>query len=390
MQEIRKHRDALPNILPTLGPAMSFVLFSDFNLAKDATVTEKDWDRECSSLVSNGLAGVASRVIADRSLSVPAGTMKRLQDAEFDDMTRTAVAVERSQLGIDSLVSADIPFVVIKGPGIARASASLSDRPFMDLDVFVAPPNFEQARRALASIGYEEHAATRPTWDVFTRFCREGINLCTTSGGSIDLHHRVSPWLWSRGLTFELLHRGARVSEVFGVPLPLASLEHNLLVAALHVVSDKSRPGQTYRIWRDLLVLTRHCSDDSILHAASQTDLCGWLAWILRCLPEAVRPTALVSELEAQEASIPSHRRLQMLLPPRFGSRHQLGQIFRLPVLHASLFTAGMVVPSPGYLQLLYPESRHRYLAWWGSVPRKFVQEARDRFDTSPAVDGGE
>jgi Uncharacterised nucleotidyltransferase len=390
MQDVRIHRDALPNIFPTLGPAMSFVLFSGFNMAEGENVTGQDWDGECSSLVSNGLAGVARRVIADRSLSVSAGTMKRLQDAEFDDMTRTAVAVERSLLGIDSLVSADIPFVVIKGPGIARASTSLSDRPFMDLDVFVAPTNFEEARRALASIGYEENAATRPTWDVFNRFCREAVNLRTTSGGSIDLHHRVSPWLWSRGLTFEFLHRGACVSEVFGIPMQLASLEHNLLVAALHVVSDKSRPGQTYRIWRDLLVLAKRCSNDSILHAASQTDLCGWLAWILSCLPEAVRPTALVSELEAREASIPSHRRLQMLLPPRFGSRHQLGQIFRLPVLHAALFAAGMAVPSPGYLQLLYPASRHRYLTWWGSVPRKFVREASGPLGRSPEECDGE
>ena len=91
--------------------------------------------------------------------------------------------------------------------------------------------------------------------------------------------------------------------------------------------------------------------------------------------PAEVQPVELLDRL-GDQAEIHAIWRLKMLLPPRFGSRHLLGQVFRLPVSHAVLFTAGMLVPSPGYLRTRYPKHRHPYLKWWSSLHENFSQEA--------------
>jgi hypothetical protein len=220
-------------------------------------------------------------------------------------------------------------------------------------------------------------------WTSFDRYCREAVNLRTENGGSIDLHHRISPWCWSGGLSFDVLNSAATVKNVFGVSLPLASSEHNLLVSALHVVSDRSRPGQSYRIWRDLLVLASSCPPSVVIAAARQTGTSAWLRWILGCLPIEVQPKELLGLLDGDRRQIEKRLRLRMLLPPRFGSQHHFGQIFRLPVSHAALFTAGTLVPSPMFLRLRYPDDKYRYLKWWRVSQNSYRQE---KLDHAPVV----
>jgi hypothetical protein len=305
--------------------------------------------------------------------------LDQLQKANFDDMASTITMVKQSKAGVGALLSAGIPFVVTKGPGIAVEGVSISDRPYTDIDLIVDPSRFVKARSVLNSSGYTEHSRSVQAWDCFNRFCREAINLRTEDGGSIDLHHRVSPWYWSTGLTLDVLKSTEQAADVFGVRLPIVSLQHNLLVSALHVVSDKSRPGQTYRAWRDLLVLASGCPVDAVIDTASESGLSAWLTWILGCLPAEVQPVELLDRLVGRQRRLNGNWRLRMSLPPRFGSQHLLGQIFRLPVPHASLFTAGMLVPSPGYLRLRYPDETHRYLTWWRASLNSLGQEARDQ-----------
>jgi hypothetical protein len=164
---------------------------------------------------------------------------------------------------------------VTKGPGIALEGATVADRAYIDLDVLVEPVHFNAARCALSSVGYKEEIRSVQPWRSFDQYCREAINLRTEGGGSIDLHHRVAPWYWSTGLSRNLLRAAVRPTDVFGLQLPLVSAEHNLLVAALH--SDKNHTGQTYRAWRDLLVLARRCCVDSVVKQLAKRDYTnGW------------------------------------------------------------------------------------------------------------------
>jgi hypothetical protein len=348
-----------------------FVLFSDF-LPEHPPTNEHAWRSEADLLVREGLAGVAVRLYRDYSLNLPADVLEILEHAQFNDMAATTAMVSRSQGGIQALRKAGIPFVITKGPGIAMLAPSISDRPFTDLDLVVEPSRFADAMGTLTASGYREDRLSVQPWESFNRFCREAVNLRTLEGGSIDLHHRIAPWYWSSGLTFDLLEDAASPIDVFGIPLPLISPEQNLLVSALHIVSDKGRPGQSTRVWRDFLLLARNCNLDLALEIASGAGLCGWLSWILKCLPLEFRPEELSSKLLKYNQTIKGRLRLKLLLPPRLGSEHTVGQMYRLPVPNAALFAAGMTIPSPTFLNLRYPDSPHPYLTWWDQSLKHF------------------
>jgi hypothetical protein len=254
MERGRHHSSRrLPNIFPGIGSAIRFTLFADFG-DDEPVPSDVAWRAECTSIVTHGLAPVAHRLIHDRSIPAPDDVVKEFRNARFNDSAFTVTVVSRSRAGIDGLRAAGIPFAVTKGPGIASVCGTVSDRPFADLDVVVQPERFLAARDVLRRSGYTEQSRTIQPWDSFNRICREATNLRTRDGGSIDLHHRVSPWYWSSGLSFDYLASGLEETDVFGVRLPLVSTVDNLLVAALHVVSDRGRPGQTFRVWRDLLI----------------------------------------------------------------------------------------------------------------------------------------
>jgi hypothetical protein len=168
----------------------------------------------------------------------------------------------------------------------------------------------------------------------------------------------------------------AQIADVFGVELPLASAPLNLMVAALHVVSDRGRPGQTFKVWRDLLVLTQSCSIDSVVECARKTRLTEWLRWILGNFPVQLQPTVLIEALSRDPQRSHGQARLRSLLPPRIGAQHPIfGRMIRIPLPQAAVFTAGMLVPSPSYLRLRYPDSMHRYLKWWRESPQNFRAE---------------
>jgi hypothetical protein len=374
--QILKHGRTLtnpdvPGIFPTIGPATRFVLFTDF-LPKGRVPTSGEWLDECSFIVDEGLSGVALRRIRNDSLAVPSVVLGRFRKRHFDSIAQTALVLNQSKGGLDALRSAGIAFAITKGLGIAMHCESPEERPCIDVDVVVEPRNFEAARSVLAQAGYEERERSVQPWRSFDRFCREAVNLRNESGGSIDLHHRISPWFWSTGLEPRTLIKSASLDTGLGAGLPMVSPKHNLLIIALHIVSDKSRPGQTVRTWRDLMVMVNHCSTDGVVTTAEDAGLTAWLAWILTSIPDDVRPYDLLTKLRQLDGHIRGKQRLRMLLPPHFGAEHVLGQVFRLPFPNATLFAAGMVLPSPRFLRIKYPDTRHRYQTWWRSAFSQF------------------
>ena len=181
--------------------------------------------------------------------------------------------------------------------------------------------------------------------------------MCTTA---------IPPWLWGSHLTFEDLLAGSRDRSVpGGGTLPCASPADNLLVSALHIVSDKNSPGSTLMAWRDVLVLARAADPDELLVRARLAHLCGWLAWILDALPPGTVPAGLHRQLAAEDRRIPYHRRLRLVMPPGVAARHMvLSQMCRLPPSNAARYLIGLGWPSPDFLDARIGSAPHPRMAW--------------------------
>jgi hypothetical protein len=336
---------------PELGPLTKVAVLYDFSATLRAPRTV-DWDAEIPLIIAQRLAAVVHRVILDNHLLAPAHVVGQLQNATFAWAQASCIV---SKIAIDDLAhlqNEKIDYVVTKGPGIAGHARHISERPFSDVDIFVSKNDFDRVLKLFKRLGYAEDSRNVLPWQILNRYCREAINLRSSSGGSLDVHHRIPPWYWGSHIDFSSLRDRAEPTVAPGGGwLLCASPTDNLLISALHIVSDKSRPGSNLMAWRDFLQLAHICEPRDVVLRGREAHLCGWLKWIIGALPSDARPENLTEALIGEDPSIPGQYRLSMLLPPKIGSRHLVGQVFRLPVANAALYAAGMAWPSSAFLR---------------------------------------
>lgn len=366
-------RAVLP-LFPKLPTAVQDVLLYDYG----ASVTPgAKWSDELlphlSELVDRRLAGLTIRVVREKGLILPIAARSLLHDSEFSGVIASERAVMSNRDALRLLGERSIPYLVIKGPAIASQYGRPVERPFSDLDIVVQPQSFSATVALLGrTLGYREAARNHMPWRTFNTTCREAINLVGDAGGRLDVHHRVPPWVWARGLTFRTMFARRGTVLWHDMELPAASLEDNLLIAALHIFSDRNQPGTNLVAWRDVLTLSRVADPNVLVEYAMAANLTGWLQWIVGSLPEKVRPVLLTEALRDTPARVPRAVRLRMSQPPHFGSRHLVGHALRLPVPNGLLYLAGMTLPSPAFLREKYPDARAgRYRRWWTeALPR--------------------
>jgi len=365
-------------LFPKLSPVVRAVLFLDFAEPGPDSLSAPWSDDDIATVGQQRLAALALRFAAQYEVRLPERSLSTLRASSFGASSQAMRVTAASASALAALRDGDIPFVISKGPGIALYSRGVSERPFTDLDVLVATEDFPKALGTLRALDYAKDPQDRPPRQWFQRYCMEAVNLRSPDGGSIDLHHHLPPWLWTRQIDLKALIEAVEVRQFAGSDLPLLPPAYNLLVSALHVVSDHSRPGQTLMAWRDVLTLARGCHSDEVLNVAERCDLVGWLCWIIGELPEKVRPGEL-SDLLLASGQKPANRlRLRHLLPPSLGSRHTIGQALRLPALNSMCYLAGMLVPCRQFLQTKVPGAPLSYVQWWsGSINRLLGARAK-------------
>src|ERR1700676_680476 len=361
---IQPSRHGLRPLFPEMPDLLFRVLFSDFTRTEPNGKDDDDWQASFRMIIQHNLEGLALRFQRDRS-GIPPAMLKELQTSHFEKISHTLNMTQRSISGLRTLRDAQIEYVITKGLAIANLNKSVGDRPFTDIDVIVRPEDFTESMRLLRRAGFSENAATQPPRDLFARYCREATNLRDPEGASIDLHHRIPPWLWSGGVTFDVLCRDSRPYHHLDFDFPLASPAHNLLIAALHIFSDQGRPGNSLRVWHDVVLLLNRCSTDDILRCAGETRLDGWLHWIVGSLPEGLCPLRLLDALGRRPHPIPNRLRLQLALTPSIERRPGLEQCLRLPSAHWILFISSMLVPQYSYVRFRYPHVQRPYWHWW-------------------------
>jgi hypothetical protein len=322
---------------------------------------------ELRRVAAQRLAGVALGLrITDGAGTTAA--VDSLRVASFAAAARTVQILDASLPAVLELQAAGVAYAVVKGPGLSRISGGLGQRPFTDLDIVVKPAQLDVARRLLERHGYSGEGPLG--WPSMERVCGEAVNLRHDEGGAIDLHQRIPPWLWTRRLDAERIIEQSVPHEVGGRRIAVACDVHNLLISALHIVSDKNRPGANLMAWRDVLASARVCPPEAVASEAARAGLDGWLLWILDQLPKTVRPHELVDALTVRRRPrVAAPRRLRYLLAP--SEKAPLAHVaLRLPAWRGTLFLAGMAVPSRAFVRAKSPEARHPYFAWWSKTRR--------------------
>ncbi len=354
----------LAGLFPDLGPWTRAALWHGrVDLPVPSTPIEPELDRICRQK----LVGLLLRYARAHEVRFGAETSRRLQGFSFAWSRLTAEVGPPAAEIVSRLTADQVPVVVSKGPGIAACYPWPEVRPYGDIDLLVPPQRFSPVVRRLEQLGWAEDVGSRQPWPYLVRHGREGLNLRRKPGGSLDLHHRVPPWIFSGGLPITELVARAEPVPVAGAELPCLPPADNLLVAALHLVSDRNKPGASLIVWRDLVELAAAAEPAEVRRRARATGLDGWLSAVLQALPGEVRPAQLIAVLGPTQP-LPHPRRLAALLSGRFDRFGVLAtQFLRLPLPNGLAFVAGMAVPSRKFLQDKYPDESHRYRRWWAN-----------------------
>lgn len=320
---------------------------------------------EINTIMAHRLAATALAVAKAEDLDLPIEDIRQLRSAEFANSAHSLHARVGGARACAELSRGGIRALVVKGPAIAQCYRRPRLRAYNDLDLLVAPREFGRALRILQDADWRMKE-TYPR-GYFPRWCVEGVNLERDGADQVDLHHHVPPWTWGRGVLFsELWQRGHDLVLADAV-VRCASAEDNLLIAALHTVSDRSRPGKTAVIWQDLVELTHAVDIDRLITAAHEARLSGWLAHVLAALPDGSVPVNVTSALAPDPVTHP--RRLAALMDVAHTRRRPAREwAARLPALSGLAYVAAVVLPSRTYLRAI--QNNARYLPYWRSLVR--------------------
>lgn len=301
----------------------------------------------------------------DRSADFDAKVVRHLRNAQFDSCAFAAATLRATAPALQGLKDHGISFVVIKGPGIANRVGGVAKRPFTDVDILVSPSTFAETRRRLEAMGYEQDTRTHMPRRTFDNLVFEAINLSSAEGGRVDLHQQIPPWRWGRRLTLERLLGASEDMEIApGVNVPVASGVHNLLISALHIVSDKASPGTSAMPWQDVISLAEVCQPAEVAAEAKEVRLGSWLSWILSSIPPEERPSGLLPRL----VGCPSYGRFRLKAMMRQSglATSTFGQmVLRLPAGRAALVLGSVLVPTPDFLREKYGTTSHPFLKWY-------------------------
>lgn len=112
----------------------------------------------------------------------------------------------------EALTASSVPFLVVKGPAVARWYAEPGLRSYVDLDVLVAPRTLGAALAALEAAGF---VVAQNNWAHLQSMEEHEVTLRSSSGGAVDLHWSLGapPLSRDRSPAFErLLARSVRLS----------------------------------------------------------------------------------------------------------------------------------------------------------------------------------
>lgn len=363
----------LPCIYRIADPVVEAAVFNGLTDTPPDGAFTSDWEPSLPTLVQQRLAGSALHFADTHDIDLPPRVRATLVSARYRERYLTLLAELSAAAVAEVLRDVGVPFVVIKGPSIAAVDPVRGARPFVDADLLVPPDRFEDALLAARSAGFSS-ANDQPARQYYERHCYEGVNLVDASKRSIDIHHHVPPWWAGLKLTHDWMAQDCTLARIGGTDVPLASPTANLLIAALHLVSDRNLPGHKLLSWRDVMLATTLLDPASAATAVGAVGLGWWVRWVLGQMPATPSVTALAAALDATvdtRAPRTSAARIKALAASG-DTGMNLAFAARLPAPNAAAYVAGQVLPSKAS-RASRLDGDESLLHWWRHVARSFT-----------------
>jgi hypothetical protein len=342
----QRARAALVALLPQLRPWTATVLFAPYRRPVELPELCED---EFDDIIGARVGPLLLDYLDTHDATVPEYMREFLPTHQAMGELRIEALVREAEQAAGIFTENGIRFAVSKGPGIAAHYPHRRLRPYGDIDFLLPERDFARARRLLERAGWQADLARREQRDYFIRLCREAVNLEHGDLGRIDLHHHVPPWLWGLGLPIEDLIGRATHGTRCGVNLPVLDAVDNFLISCLHIVSDRSEPGRSLIVWRDIVELGRVIDVAEMTARAEAAGLAGWVGAVVTSLPDDVRPFDVPQSWLGAEIEHP--RRVLALLNGGAEGRPIKRHLARLPAFpNGALYAVGVTFPDSEFL----------------------------------------
>jgi hypothetical protein len=321
------------------------------------------------------LAPYVVKALGDGMLELEAASSSRLRDASFEAARQSLWAMRCSRKPLGALRDRGIDFVIIKGPAVAELCRDVTQRFFADIDILVPPTQFAIALEILRDAGFTAPDRAQPPWPSFSTMTRESVNLHSSEGGNIDVHHHIPPWALSTRLhARDVISRSHAHTSEQGT-IYYAAAEESIVIAALHVLNDLWKQKSGLQSWRDILLLGQLLGPERTIDSFKEYGCESLLHAIIRALRPVVPDSAIASGI-ATIYPTPRRSRLRLdLLGWSHASaltRVPLAWPARLPLARGLLFLVGSAVPSPAYVT----QADGGYLHYWKRCLRETLGSA--------------
>ena len=334
-----------------------------------------DWRLEALVIANNRLSEVASSVLGASSLNLPTGLDQYFRERSRIDAMRTLRVEATATPALRRLHEKGIPFLVIKGPAVARFHARPSTRPYTDIDLMVPPRYYNYAARELSELGYRQDSRGRPPWHWFDLQCREGANYRNGPVANVDLHHHIAPWVFGQHLSAQTMLQRSQPGHIAGVPVRLAGLDDSFLIASLHILNDLGKGDPSLMTWRDTIVLAELLGQERAAESYRRAGLEWFLPYVQSTHRYLRDPTPNDTGRQARPDNQCQSARLRALgwEGSTFAARSPIMPVARLPFPRAFLFLVGSLFPSPQYAK----EKHNGYRSYWIKGLRSLWESAR-------------
>jgi Uncharacterised nucleotidyltransferase len=254
---------------------------------------------------------------------------------------------------VRALASAGVQPLLIKGPAHARwLYDDPAERRYGDLDLLVAPGDFERACGCVLQLGFNPvTAGFRPheTTHYHERFVRGG-----PLPAVVELHRTLSLLAVPATLVWQCLSEGTRTIEVAGAPVRVPRAAASAVIVGLHAAHHGIRePGPI----RELERAVDRVDEDTWRAAAMIAHKLGAAPAFAAGLCLTPEGRALAEQLGVSAHDASRLVRLHTQTPP--ATALGIEQLFTTQGLRGRVSVlARKLAPSPPYMQSVYPLAR--------------------------------